>query len=390
MLPSSSPFNDRIKIYTQPELGKAWLNKYKDKQPVFTCTLGFTKTALIPNISTAGATPESRCYTAIADAEFLVNGVGEKPPQYPLPPLDAGISPVFISRTVVEKFKIPTYVFNAGVLTPPSVKHIDLQGQPAQCVSTGQALPLSTVKHLYEQGLEWGRKLAQNHPERYLILSECVVAGTTTALGVLTALGISAKDKVNSSHPVCNHQQKWDIVQQGLKKMHQQSLKQKNDDDYNLDPFTIVSGIGDPMQIVVAGMAISASQTTGVMLAGGTQMLAVFALIKALAKKEKHKEKNSFDIRWENIIVGTTRWVAEDPTGDTIGLASLLENVCVCATQLNFSTSNYESLRKYEAGFVKEGVGAGGSAICAHLLGLDNQELLILIEAIISRFQMVT
>ena len=34
------------------------------------------------------------------------------------------------------------------------------------------------------------------------------------------------------------------------------------------------------MQIVVAGMAIAASVRAGVMLAGGTQMLAVYALIE--------------------------------------------------------------------------------------------------------------
>ena len=53
----------------------------------------------------------------------------------------------------------------------------------------------------------------------YLILGECVVGGTTTALAILTGLGIEAVGKVNSSHPVCNHEQKWAVVQAGLEKI---------------------------------------------------------------------------------------------------------------------------------------------------------------------------
>ena len=363
---------DQIKVYTAKQQGIKWLEKHFGKIPLFACILGFTETALIEGISSAGSTPESRIFTAVADAEFLVNGV-QPHPQFTLPPLDVGVSPVFITRAVVERFHLPTYVFNAGLKYSPCIANINLGGQFARCVSTGKALPLETVQHLYQKGLEWGERLAQQAQSSYLILSECVVAGTTTALAVLTALGISAKDKVNSSHPICNHQQKWSIVQEGLKHLPS-----------NLDPFSIIAAVGDPMQIVVAAMVISASTKVGVMLAGGTQMLAVFALIKAL------QQKYALSICWENIIVGTTRWVAEDQTGDTITLANFIGNVSLCSTQLNFSRSQYTNLQKYEDGFVKEGVGAGGSAIAAHLLGLKNQELLTLIEAIISDFHIVT
>lgn len=366
-----------IKVYTEIEQGQQWLNKYNGCIPIFTCILGFTATALLSNISTAGATPESRRYTALADAEFLVNGI-QKNPTFPLPPLTVGISPTFISRAVIEKFNLPVYVFNAGLLQSPSVKNIDLKGKPADCVSTGKALPLSVVKHLYQQGLYWGEILAKQAKSSYLILSECVVGGTTTALAVLTALGISAQGKVNSSHPICNHQQKWDLVQEGLSKTN---FNYKNT---IINPLEIIAAVGDPMQIFVAGVALSASKKVGIMLAGGTQMLAVFALIKAL-KNTSYTKANL-----ENIIVGTTRWVAEDCTGDTIGLSKIIGNVSLCATNLNFSTSDYPNLQAYEKGYVKEGVGAGGSAIASHLLGINKVELLHMIEAIVSDFQLVT
>jgi uncharacterized protein (TIGR00303 family) len=366
-----------IKVYTEIEQGRQWLNKYDGCIPIFTCTLGFTATALTQNISTAGATPESRRYTALADAEFLVNGI-QKKPTFPLPPLTVGISPTLISRAVIEKFDLPLYVFNAGLLQPPSVDNIDLGGKTADCVSTGKALSLGTVQHLYQQGLYWGEILAQQAKSSYIILSECVVGGTTTALAVLTALGISAAGKVNSSHPVCNHQQKWTLVQEGLKNAG------FNDQNNRPDPLRIIAAVGDPMQIVVAGMAMSASKNVGIMLAGGTQMLAIFALIKAL------KKISSTQANLENIIVGTTRWVAEDFTGDTIGLSKIISNVSLCATELNFTSSSYPLLQAYEKGYVKEGVGAGGSAIASHLLGINKEELLHMIETVVSRFLIAT
>jgi NaMN:DMB phosphoribosyltransferase len=89
----------------------------------------------------------------------------------------------------------------------------------------------------------------------------------------------------------------------------------------------------------------------------------------------------------DNIIVGTTRWVAEDPTGDTVGLAKLIDNVPLVATELSFKDSKYPQLRCYEEGFVKEGVGAGGSAIAASLsYDWGQSELLTAIEDLVSQW----
>ncbi len=349
-----------LKIYTQISSGQRWLNRYRSQRPIFACLLGFTETGLIPGISAAGKTPQDRQYTAIADAEFLINGC-QPHPSYALPPLGVGVSPVFITRAIVEKLQIPVYLFNTGLPIPPTVPSIDLKGLSARCLTTAQALPLVTVEHLFEQGLIWGKKLAQDCPDSYLILSECVVGGTTTALALLTALGIDAFGKVNSSHPECNHQQKQILVEKGL--------KLANISTYN--PFECVAAVGDPMQIVAAGMAIAASETVGVMLAGGTQMLAVYALIQGILKTSLHPAN------LEQIIVGTTRWVAEDFTGDTVGLAKSLFPVCLMATQLNFKNSRYSALQFYEKGFVKEGVGAGAAAIAAYLYQNWNQEDLL-------------
>jgi NaMN:DMB phosphoribosyltransferase len=132
-------------------------------------------------------------------------------------------------------------------------------------------------------------------------------------------------------------------------------------------------------------MAIAASRTCGVMLAGGTQMLAVYALLRVIA--------TTYSLDWhpEQIVVGTTRWVVEDPTGDTVGLAQAVGSVPLIATKLNFSASRYLPLQAYERGYVKEGVGAGGACIAASLYqGWTQTQLLNTIELLVQDLTQAT
>ncbi|NJN06778.1 MAG: TIGR00303 family protein [Richelia sp. SL_2_1] len=381
-----------LSIYTNITQGEAWISKYKGEKAAFACVLGFTKTGLIPGISAAGSTPEDRKYTALADAEFLYYGTNKKG-QYPLPPLIAGASPVFITRAVVETLGIPVYLFNAGLLETPTVPTIDLGGVPAKCLSQGAAMDFATVQHLLNQGMIWGERLSRNKENEYLVIGECVVGGTTTALAILTGLGIAAQGMVNSSHPVCNHAQKWEIVQAGLKEMgrlgdgeRKFQLITHNSSLLTLDPLRLVAGVGDPMQVAVAGMAIAASRHGGVMLAGGTQMLAVFALASAIAQ--------FYNLSWqpEEVVIGTTRWVAPDSTCNTTKLAQQIGKKSIItpsllATGLCFNDSRYVQLQAYEQGFVKEGMGAGGACIAAYLIANWQQHQFIeAIEAQLDRY----
>jgi NaMN:DMB phosphoribosyltransferase len=151
------------------------------------------------------------------------------------------------------------------------------------------------------------------------------------------------------------------------------------------EPLQLVAAVGDPMQVAAAGMAIAASRTCGVMLAGGTQMLAVYALMQAIAR--------CYALPWqpEQVVVATTRWVAEDSTAQTVDLAQLLAPLPFLATQLSFTTSSYAQLRAYEQGYVKEGMGAGGSCVAAHLnKGWNQIQLLQAIEGLVERYSKVT
>jgi NaMN:DMB phosphoribosyltransferase len=47
----------------------------------------------------------------------------------------------------------------------------------------------------------------------------------------------------------------------------------------------------------------------------------------------------------------------------------------VLVSMLNFSISKFDGIKAYEMGYVKEGVGAGGSAIMAFIRGITNEKL---------------
>ena len=387
MLPPS------LHILAGGDRARAWVQSRRGQQPLFSCVLGFTETGLIPGISAAGATPADRRYTALADAEFLVNGPRGNP-AYPLPPLAGGASPVLISRAILESLHWRLRVINAGLQDLPSIPHIRMGGLPARCLSTGYALDRAVVEQLFAAGYRLGQQLATEGnplPPDYLLISECVVGGTSTALAVLLGLGIDATNRVNSSHIFCNHAQKLDLALTGLRRSglgEWHPDRQCVQGSLDQDPLAVVAAVGDPMQPVAAGMALAASQISGVLLAGGTQMLAVYALARAIAQRRQLPWKP------EAIAVGTTRWVAYDASGDTLGLAKAIappeEEPILLTTLLNFAQSTWTQLRAYEAGFVKEGVGAGGAAIAASCAaGWDSERCLQAIEGLLSRWSTV-
>lgn len=339
--------------------GSQWLNRYRGKQPVFACVLSFTETALIPNISAAGVTPQARQRTAAADAVCLVQSAAGRTR---LPPLPAGVSPVVITRAVLTELAIPCHLLSTGLPVPLEAPHIALPKVIARAVNTGEAMSRSQVEALLAAGQHWGRQLAQ--PGSYLIIGECVVGGTTTAQAVLTALGYPVAGRISSSHQNDNHTQKQQLIAQGIStwqclqsdRTHSRQATNQN----HPSAITILAAVGDPMQAVVAGMLIAASQRGGVLLAGGSQMLAVYALAKAIATQQAMPWQPS------QVAIGTTRWVTEDRQANTPAIAQQIDALYL-ASGITFSESPYVRLRAYEQGYVKEGLGAGGCAIAAHL-----------------------
>jgi NaMN:DMB phosphoribosyltransferase len=144
--------------------------------------------------------------------------------------------------------------------------------------------------------------------------------------------------------------------------------------DLKSNPFKAISILGDPMLPSISGIAAGVLGSGGkVMLAGGTQMTAVIAILKSL------------DQPLDNICIGTTVYVARDQTSDLVGLTETLsENaVPVYASNLHMEESSIDGLQAFSKGYVKDGVGAGGMSIAAILKlsgRINGENLLYYIE----------
>ena len=110
------------------------------------------------------------------------------------------------------------------------------------------------------------------------------------------------------------------------------------------------------MMPAAAGISAGDAGRVPVLMAGGTQMAAVLAIVKGMDP----------DVIG-NLALGTTRWIIEDKQSDMMSLVAQSAEVPILAADLNFSGSRYDGLRIYETGIVKEGVGAGGSSLAAVL-----------------------
>ena len=177
--------------------------------------LAATRTAEQEGISAAGFTAISRRYTALADAELLLRGPSQ-PRRWPLPPLPAGVSPALLSHVAVRDLSLSTNVAALGLVKAPEFVHLRLESPdqgPAECLSTGAAMPLQRVRHLWCQGERIGSRL-----RRPLVLAECVPGGTTTAQAVLTALKIPVDTLISGSARQPPHGLKRKLVAAGLKR----------------------------------------------------------------------------------------------------------------------------------------------------------------------------
>jgi uncharacterized protein (TIGR00303 family) len=339
----------RIRAVTHEKRAREFISGFSGA-PLFACVIGSTETALIEGISAAGATPEKRRYTAALDSEFLIYGRPVSLPDIPRNPLGPP-SPVVITHASLKEMEIAPVIVDSGTEVPPATPILDLKLRPGKDIRTGKALDLPA--DFADRCRAAGRMLACQ--KEWLILSESVPGGTTTALSLLLALGIDALGKVSSSMPGGNHSQKEEVVRTALKNA---ALTARS------TGMEIASAVGDPMQPAVALMALEASKRVPVVLGGGTQMASVYALICRLAK-----EGEEGNLR--NIGLATTSWVAADPSADLRGiLLEINDDVPALAAWLDFGGSRLQGLRMYEEGLVKEGVGAGAAAFGA--FGVSN------------------
>lgn len=322
---------------------EAFINELNGKKPLFICTIATTETAKIPGISAAGKLPEFTDYTPPADAELLLLGKCKCITGVPVTP-DGIPTPALVSMSALKLADIPILIANAGSKVHPQVPFLELGGEPGRDIRTGKAV--DNVDEVIERATLAGKHLAKTVD--YLVIGESIPGGTSTALGVLSVMGVKAEGKVSSSMPENPHELKNEIVKTGL------SVANEGFGSLAKNPMRAVSCIGDPMMPAVAGLVLGSAAEIPVIMAGGTQMGAVLALVKALNP----------DVLC-NVAIGTTRWIIDDKSSDLRGIVSQIAEVPILAADIDFRHSKFNGLRAYEKGIVKEGVGAGGATIAA-------------------------
>lgn len=336
---------------------EAFLKEIDGKKPVFVCTIATTETAKIPGISAAGKYPEVTDYTPPADAELLLLGRCKCIAGVPVTP-DGIPTPALITMSALRLADIPVLVACGGLKVKPQIPFIELGGSPGRDIKTGNAV--DKVEEVIQRATLAGEQLAKIAD--YLVIGESIPGGTTTALGVLSAMGVQAEGKVSSSMPENPHGLKTETVRAGL------AAAGVAFGDLANNPVKAITCLGDPMMPAFAGLVIGAAAQVPVLMAGGTQMTAVLAAVNALQP----------DVLC-NVAIATTRWVISDRSSDLKGIVDQIADVPVLAADIDFADSRFEGLKAYEKGIVKEGVGAGGAAIAAmaKTSGAVNKEILL-------------
>jgi len=303
---------------------------------------GSTATARIEGISAAGASADLRLHTPAADLEIVTYGRPVEAPVVPVSP-DGCPTPAAITRAVAESTEVETLAVDAGLARPTAAPTVGLDSDPGADIREAVAVPDAG------RPFERARRLGASLPDDHLVVGETVPAGTTTAMGVLAALG--EPTAVASSLPENPVERKRAVVETGL---DESGLARG---DAAGDPVDAVRTMGDPVLAAVAGLAVGAlDRGATVTLGGGTQLAAVGALVR----------HHGVDAPLE---LATTSFLADDPDSDVRGLAETLD-VDLVVTDPAFAESDHPATDAYERGVAKEGVCAGGALALADRRGV--------------------
>lgn len=311
-------------------------------KPAFCVILGNTLLSTIPGLSGAGPTPEKTLLTPNLDAELVTTGSIRSIPEKLNTPTGCP-TPASITRAMVELTGVPPLFINAGLKYPLTVPYFDALGQMGGDPRQGEAVP--HARDLFNHGKEIGRILSWSSD--LLVLGECVPGGTTTALCVLRALGYPAA--VSSSFVQNPVTLKEKLCREVVSGVETRTLS---------DPLDKIRYAGDPMIPVAAGIA--SGYKGKLVLAGGTQMLAVCGLLKAMDQSLP--------------VVVTTAYVRDDKSANFTDLAAKM-GVSVYYVDPGFDQLGHAGLSRYCRGEVKEGTGAGGAMFLAYLMGFTPRQI---------------
>ena len=309
---------------------------------LFVLVAGTTATARIDGISAAGADPTVMAHTPSADAEILTYGATAGAPVVPVSPSGCP-TPAVVTRAVREQVGFETVVLDAGLAAPTAAPTHDLGASPGADVREPVAVP--EAESIHDHARTFGRDV----PADRLVVGETIPGGTTTAKGVLAALG--ERTAVSSSLPANPVALKREVVETGLTNsgVERGGLAGA--------PLAAVRRMGDPVLAAVAGLVRGADESgTTVTLGGGTQLAAAAALVRHAAEGVSAEPTP--------LELATTSFLAADESAAIRGLAADL-SLSLTVTDPGFDAVDHPATDGYLAGEAKEGVGMGGALALA-------------------------
>jgi uncharacterized protein (TIGR00303 family) len=294
---------------------------------------GSTETGRIDGISAAGADPDLLVHTPSADLEIVEFGRPVGAPVVPVSPSGCP-TPAVVTRAAGELLGFETLAVDAGLARPTRAPTVAISGEPGGDIRARR--PVLTADEAFREAESFGRAL----PDDELLVGETIPGGTTTALGILTALG--ERPTVSSSLPENPLTLKRRIVDEAL------AASDLEPGETAGEPVATVERVGDPVLAVVAGMVAGATASgTSVTLAGGTQLAAAAALARHAGVAAR-------------LTLATTSFVADDASTGIRDLAADL-GLELTVTDPGFDGRDHPAMAAYAAGEAKEGVGMGGA-----------------------------
>jgi len=308
---------------------------------------GTTETARHEGVSAAGADPELLTTTPAADAELVTYGSPVRTGTVPVSPTGCP-TPALVTRAVRECLGFELAVVDGGLAEPTAAPTVTVGANPGDSIVERDPVPSGPGG--FAAARQFGRRL----PDAELWLGESVPGGTTTALGVLRALGEDGM--VSSSLPENPTARKRELVERGL------TASSLDLGDCAGQPKRAVRRMGDPVLATLAGLTAGAVETdTSVVLAGGTQQLAVAALVR----------HGGYD---GPLTLATTSYVAEDESADLQATAEAFD-VDLLVTDPGFEATDHVGMERFVAGEAKEGVGMGGALAMAAEAGVPMADI---------------
>ena len=305
-----------------------------------------------------GMNPELAKLKPVLDAEYLFH---EKPLTADvIPPISNGYpTPAIITKAARELAGFPVLVVRGGTYLAPPVPYVHVSNVVGRDFLKGPALPEfgEIIKHAKLLGEELNKG-----PIEELVIGESTPGGALTARAVLWALGYGEGTNPTSQGTPQSPEESailWAFKRAGIER-----------GELGNNPLEALRQFGDPTMATLVGLSLGFRRN--IVLSGGTQMLAVSAILKALGES------------LDRFMIATTKGSVRYKDAPFLEMAKEL-GIITYAADLDFSKSEFSQLRCYCEEPMKEEVGAGGATWLAVKAGFSPEDISAKVEELYGR-----